>query len=128
MQQQHQQTITHAPAIDFKLDVKIEINSGKCILHASKTNNGYDHQTKTDRLSYSSYYNMNDPNKAKMSSNEPEISINTNFIFPAIKVKAFYESSHKKVENRLAKKANLYTMIRIESFIMPTFSNNLMCK
>lgn len=32
------QQLSHAPAIDFKLDVKIEINSGKCILHASKTN------------------------------------------------------------------------------------------
>lgn len=32
------QQLSHAPAIDFKLDVKIEINSGKCILHASKSN------------------------------------------------------------------------------------------
>lgn len=72
---------------------------------------------------------MNDPNKSKANLNEPEISINTNFIFPAIKVKAFYESTHKKVEdNRLAKKANLYTMIKIESFVMPSFSTNLMSK
>ncbi len=127
---QPQQQITHAPAIDFKLDVKIEINSGKCILHASKNKD----QSKNDRLSYNSYYNMNETNKqagGKMMSGvsiEPEISVNTNILFPAIKVKAFYESSYKSVENRLMKKANLYTMIRIESFVMPTFSANLMCK
>ncbi len=46
---------------------------------------------------------------------------NTNFIFPAIKVKAFYESSHKTIENRLSKKANLYAMIRLESFVMPIY-------
>ena len=72
---------------------------------------------------------MSDPNKSKMIPTEPEISINTNFIFPAIKVKAFYESTHKKIEdNRLAKKANLYTMIKIESLVMPSFSSNLMSK
>lgn len=120
---QPQQQLTHTPAIDFKLDVKIEINSGKCILHASKPTSD-----KTDRLSYSSYYNLNDPNKIKMNPAEPEISINTNILFPAIKVKAFYESLHKKVDSRLTKKANLYTIIRIESFVMPTFSTNLMCK
>ncbi len=27
---------TTAPAIDFKLNVKIDINSGKCVLHANK--------------------------------------------------------------------------------------------
>jgi len=127
---QPQQQITHTPAIDFKLDVKIEINSGKCILHASK---GKD-QAQTDRLSYSNYYNMNEASKqagGKMMNGggmEPEVSINTNILFPAIKVKAFYESSHKNVDNRLMKKANLYTMIRIESFVMPSFSANLMCK
>ena len=49
---------------------------------------------------------------------------NTNFIFPAIKVKAFYESSHKTIENRLSKKANLYAMIRLESFVMPLYSKD----
>ena len=44
---------------------------------------------------------------------------NTNFIFPAIGVKAFYESNHKKIDNKLAKKANLYAMIKLESFVMP---------
>jgi hypothetical protein len=127
---QPQQQITHTPAIDFKLDVKIEINSGKCILHASKSKD----QAQTDRLSYSNYYNMNEASKqagGKMmngGSMEPEVSINTNILFPAIKVKAFYESSHKNVDNRLMKKANLYTMIKIESFVMPSFSANLMCK
>lgn len=118
-QQQPQQQITHAPAIDFKLDVKIEINSGKCILHASKNKQ----QDAPDRYSFSSYY---DPGKAK--GIDPDVSINTNFIFPAIKVKAFYESTHKQVETRLVKKANLYTMIRIESLIMPQFSSNLSTK
>ena len=36
---QHAQ-LAAAPAIDFKLDVKIEINSGKCVLHASKIASG----------------------------------------------------------------------------------------
>jgi hypothetical protein len=44
---------------------------------------------------------------------------NTNFIFPAIGVKAFYESTHKEINKRLTKKANLYAMIKLESFVMP---------
>ena len=35
-QQQHQIANPTSSAIDFKLEIKIEISSGKCILHASK--------------------------------------------------------------------------------------------
>ena len=35
-QQQHQMANPTSSAIDFKLEIKIEISSGKCILHASK--------------------------------------------------------------------------------------------
>ncbi len=149
--QQHQIANT-PPAVDFKLDVKIEINSGKCILHAAKTSNTnssikneqQQQQQQSDRLSYSSYYNMNlnDSNRSRQPSGFNNSKMNilkggdpsefriTNFIFPAIKLKAFYESSHKKSLdlNRLSKKANLYAMIKLESFVMPTFTHNLMSK
>ena len=131
--------ITNTPAVDFKLDVKIEINSGKCILHAAKpgayNTSKSDHQAKSDRLSYSSYLNMNMNDSTKTSKtsssgknliNDSSEFRNTNFIFPAIKVKAFYESLHKKIENRLSKKANLYAMIKLESFVMPSFTHNLL--
>lgn len=55
---------------------------------------------------------------------EQEMRI-TNFAFPAIGVKTFYESTHKKVDqhnNRLSKRANLYAMIKLESFVMPQFT------
>jgi hypothetical protein len=43
----------------------------------------------------------------------------TNFIFPAIRVKAYYESTHCEVNKRLFKKGNLYSTIKLESFVLP---------
>ena len=73
---------------------------------------------------FSDYQRMQQPGaqmNAPLFSSEQDMK-NTNFIFPAIRVKAFYESTHQKTEEnkRLSKKANLYAMIKIESFVMPT--------
>ena len=138
-----------APAIDFKLDVKIEINSGKCVLHASKSSNGSmysqdgepagmrmptdqqypSYPTNQYNMHYNDYHRMTNVAAAMHSqtfTSEQQELRNTNFIFPAIRVKAFYESTHVKVEKRLTKKANLYAMIKIESFVMPTsFSHHM---
>ena len=147
MKKQHPpQLETTAPAIDFKLNVKIDINSGKCVLHANKTSllrgggnspgvgtafsnskngadslfaNNYPFQSSAGGGSNSippSF--MSFPTQTATPASEQELR-NTNFIFPAIGVKAFYESNHKKIENKLAKKANLYAMIKLESFVMP---------
>jgi len=67
------------------------------------------------------HHNQRNPNLRSLDDSSMR---NTNFIFPAIKVKAFYESSHKTVENRLSKKANLYSMIKLESFVMPIFTKD----
>ena len=131
---------TTAPAIDFKLNVKIEIKSGKCVLHANKNGvlrqqsntpnstgpSGFGAKTGADNVfsnPYNPYSNivpnfMSFPAQTNNLATEQEMK-NTNFIFPAIGVKAFYESNHKKIENKLAKKANLYAMIKLESFVMP---------
>ena len=135
---QHQ--IDTAPAIDFKLNVKIEINSGKCVLHANKANGAKTDQSRSDQTPNSTFYNyygsnMNEfqkqanfmqfmANTANNLAAEHEMR-NTNFIFPAIGVKAFYESKHKRMDNKLTKKANLYAMIKLESFAMPQPYTNL---
>ncbi len=43
------------------------------------------------------------PHQTNNLASEQEMR-NTNFIFPAIGLKAFYESNHKKIDNKLAKK------------------------
>ena len=135
-----------APTIDFKLNVKIEISSGKCVLHANKSGNGGSGNANVNQQSASYYgatggYNprlgpqgqasplgsnyytymneftmrggpgggANSPSNMPLPAIEQEMR-NTNFVFPAIGVKAFYESTHKRVENpggRLAKKVSL---------------------
>lgn len=136
--QQPMQTaaITTAPAIDFKLSVKIDINSGKCILHANK------HMSKPSGSkvemgspmsnffnSASSEYNrtLGMMMSTQSSSAEQDLK-NTIFIFPAIGMKSFYESTHKLIDKRLVKKANLYAMIKLESFAMPRAYNNMSAK
>ncbi len=59
--------------------------------------------------------------KQQLNSNEQTLSRITNFVFPGLGVKTFYESTHKKLDanNKLSKKANLYAMIKVESFVMP---------
>lgn len=122
-------TTTTPPAIDFKLNVKIEINSGRCVLHANKTINGVggsqssgsgrgnnksdQQQPQASPLNSPYYTTFNDlrggiGNLPHAMAVEQEMR-NTNFIFPAIGVKAFYESTHKRIGNpsRLAKKVHI---------------------
>jgi hypothetical protein len=137
--QQQPPMTTSAPAIDFKLNVKIEINSGKCILHANSTKNGDkpDPMSRNDHTANFYSANLNDyqRNVGLMNSfmhhplqnttSDSHDMRNTNFIFPAIGVKAFYESTHKEINKRLSKKANLYAMIKLESLVMPhTYSHH----
>lgn len=133
--QQKQQQQPQAPTIDFKLNVKIEINSGKCVLHANKSNGsnglsanqssyyapgsssrpGQQGQTSPYTSNYFTYMNDFNMRGAPGSSSLPHAMVveqemrNTNFIFPAIGVKAFYESTHKRsdIPSRLAKKVKL---------------------
>lgn len=121
-------TSTTTSAIDFKLEIKIEISSGKCILHASKITNKdeFTNHLPPDTFYYGmDYHSQTGPNRLLHPPNsrvdETDMR-NTNFIFPAIKMKAFYESSHKSIDHHLSKKANLYAMIRLESFVMPVFT------
>jgi hypothetical protein len=76
-------------------------------------------------MNNNNFFNPNGPHPANgnafnASMIEQEMRI-TNFVFPAIGVKTFYESTHKKLDQdkRLSKKANLYAMIKLESFVMP---------
>lgn len=122
---------TQPPSIDFKLSVKIDISSGKCVLHADKLPNQSNVRSPF----------MNSPvsgggfispelmkNFVGTGNFSPNISSNyhdsdsrkTTFIFPAIGVQTFYESINKKILDKLTKKANLYAMIKLESFAMPT--------
>jgi hypothetical protein len=129
------------PAIDFKLDVKIEISSGKCVLHASRSggepsrpetgNSPLNNLRGLNQADYLKNMAMGGASFAFQHLDEQDMK-NTNFIFPAIRVKAFYESTHKRVSpltGALNKKANLYAMVKLESFIMPTaYTNNLMSR
>ena len=159
-----------APAIDFKLDVKIEINSGKCILHASKPpappippkpSNQQQQQQQAkkpqNKPSPPQFFNpqanqqgIRNPNFIKNSNEDPgsTLTVNvdeqelyikqyqqhqaqylqyqkqnenkiTNIIFPAIRMKAYYESTHVEINKRLFKKANLYSTIKLDSFVLP---------
>jgi hypothetical protein len=97
--------------VDFKLDFKIEINSGKCVLHALTVE--HDKQ-KNNSNSFSN----------RRQTVQPQASdYVTNFIFPAIRVKAYYESRHQELNKRLVKKANLYATIKLESFVLPQTYN-----
>ena len=124
---------TTTPAIDFKLNVKIEINSGRCVLHANKLNNGGGSQSngsgrgRSDQLqpqasplnstNYINYNEYNIRNGGGFGNFPHAMAVeqemrNTNFIFPAIGVKAFYESTHKRLgnPNRLVKKVNNFNI------------------
>ena len=166
-------TTSAPPAIDFKLNVKIEIKSGKCVLHANNSavgdarnstsggvGGGSSPVSSTFYQGHSAAAVNNNNNFALINSlmqnavaSDQELR-NTNFIFPAIGVKAFYESTHQPLpstfntttttttnisqqkhhpslkqqqqqqQQRLAKKANLYAMIKLESFAMPSSSSS----
>jgi hypothetical protein len=157
------------PAIDFKLDVKIEINSGKCILQSIKPpqpppipnflqSKKHQQQTKPSpqqqqQQQQTNQNGISNPN-FKFAHNEArkqagststvnlseeelykdqikkheEVYRNylkenkltlTNIVFPAIKMKAYYVSTHVEINKRLFKKANLYSNIKIDSFVLP---------
>ena len=116
---------TTAPAIDFKLDVRIEINSGKCVLHAGKQTGGKSDSANSSRVDPFIFNSELQKTNMMRAFAEPETR-NTNFIFPAIRVKSFYESTHRRIQHRLRKKANLYAMIKIDSFVMPSFSSSIL--
>ncbi|CAF0826478.1 unnamed protein product [Brachionus calyciflorus] len=120
---------TQAPSIDFKLSVKIEISSGKCVLHANKglhqqgkrTNNYMSSPMAGGYFSPDFMRGFTGNLTPNVSPNYQETdSRNTNFIFPAINVQTFYESTHKKSDELVSKKASLYAMIKIESFAFPS--------
>lgn len=195
-------TAATAPAIDFKLDVKIEISSGKCILHAAKppapppppppipmpmSQQQYPQGTQftptqtpatrsqqqqqqqpipTSQPNQKGFFNPTyeyhntTPNYTRLTvineqtqqqqqqqqqlyyqqqlyqqqvqqqqlfyqqqlQNYQQTYQNkiTNFIFPAIRMKAYYESTYVEVNNRLFKKANIYSTIKIDSFVLPS--------
>lgn len=101
--QQLQIATTNAPLIDFKLNVKIEISSGKCVLHSNKSNSNSisnSSRIKTDQMNANlsgspmpGFYASGLPYSNSYMEQEMR---NTNFIFPAIGVKTFYESTQKK--------------------------------
>lgn len=121
---------SQAPSIDFKLSVKIDISSGKCVLHADKPPNQPNARSAYMNSPVSGGYfspelmkgfagNANFTPNISSTYHDPE-SRKTTFIFPAIGVQTFYESTNKKKMEKLTKKASLYAMIKIESFAMPT--------
>ena len=155
--------------VDIKLDVKIDINSGRCIFHNttssgtagtkhSSSHHHHNHHNHHHQSSHhkqhqhqpssqpqqhnrsssttstgstsstldsptyqtNNYYDfenyMNSASEQQMNQNNK----NTIFIFPAICVKAYYdESTRSELNNRLFKRANLYSIIKIEKFAMP---------
>jgi predicted transcriptional regulator len=135
-------TVTTPPSIDYKVDFKIDISSGKCVLHAGPpiingptvdgTNGGNANNPQNE---------MNHQQNNNNSNNDEDIVRNTNFIFPAIKMKVFYEPSSsfppqtnikmeqlsskvKKAINEHQKKTkkidNLYVLVKLESLLMPS--------
>lgn len=93
-----------APAIDFRLNVKIEMSSGKCVLHANKPNNKTSQGQNPSGSPLPGYFGSHEYNRATTgnyssfsnSYMEQEMR-NTNFIFPAIGVKAFMNQRIKRL-------------------------------
>jgi hypothetical protein len=105
--------LTSAPAVDFELNVQIQIASGSCNLY-----------TRHDLISNSSFTNIN-PSKQQQQT-QPTIGSVTNinkieyqislFSLPGVDVDAHYNSKHNNTLNSaLNKRASFYCRATIQS-------------
>ena len=143
-----------ASAIDYKLDVNIEISRGKCVMHAvdpielpqipKKQQQTIVNQAKPTFPNKSNQkgfinpvyqYNTQGANEDTKNAHDKyferylqhlqkyENHI-TNIIFPEIRMKTYYESTHVEMNKRMLKKAKVYSNILIESFFSSKFKRN----